>query len=575
MWWWMMRRWSLFRFLSFGALVAGVFIEIVFARSCAAGVVVNEVYYDHPGVDDGWEFVEIHNPDTAAHSLSGWFLEALDGATGKAKVVWAAPSGAIIGPGEFLCIAGIARAPSPERLLKGTLGNGPDAVRLVSPSGIVDLVGYGGCASSDLYETAPAPDVSAGASLARKPDGFDSGRNDADFVSAPPTPGRRNFFGRDAGIRLAGENVLPCRGTKFSLLLRIANCGLDPSSGRVSIHAEVRESGFVVSSIEVERDLDLAVSSDDSIELALAAPLSRRFEVRAYLDGAPDQNPLNDTAIVSLGASPGAVLINEIMYRPEKEMSEWIEIVNVADCDCNLRGWALCDATGSRRLVSSANMILPPGGFSILAKDSASFAREFPACEAPVRVLEGGWPALNDTDKEGRADAVSIFDEAGILEERVEYRDLLGAERGRSIERVSTELCSGRAGGIWHRSAGRLRATPGRENSTRVYRPPRSRGLSVSPNPFCPRRDGEVSVTGRRDEGETGFRVRIFDSEGYELRRVFGECGGADVFSCRWDGRSGGGVVARTGLYICLVEYIGAGGGVCRKEKTCIVVAGN
>ena len=405
--------------------------------------------------------------------------------------------------------------------------------------------------------------------------GFDSGRNDADFVSALPTPGRRNFFRRDAGIRLVGENALPCRGTPFSLKLRIENCGLDPMSGRVSILTEMRESGFVASSGEAERDLDLAVSSVDSIELVLAAPRSRRFEVRAYLDGAPDENPLNDTTIVSLGASPGAVVINEIMYRPEKEMSEWIEIVNVSDVDCNLGGWALCDATGSKRLVSSADMILPPGGFWILAKDSASFAREFPACEAPVSGIEGGWPALNDTDKGDRADAVSLFDEAGVLVERVSYRDLLGAERGRSIERASTEFCSDRAGGIWHRCAARLRATPGRENSTLVDRSPRSGGLSVSPNPFCPRRDGEVSVTGKRAEGETGFLVRIFDREGYELRRVFGECGGADVFSCRWDGRSEGGARARTGLYVCLVEYIGSGGGVCRREKTCIVVAGN
>jgi hypothetical protein len=575
MWWWMMRRWSLFHFHSFGALVASVFIEIIFALPCGAGVVINEVYYDHPGRDDGWEFIEIYNPDAVPYALSGWVLEALDGTTGNGKVVWAAPPGALIGPGEFLCIAGIERAPFAEYLLKGTLGNGPDAVRLVSPSGIIDLVGYGSCASSDLYETAPAPDVSAGTSLARKPDGFDSDRNDADFVSAPPTPGRRNFFRLDVGIRLVGQDALPCRGTSFSLKLRIVNCGLEPINSRVSILTEVRDPGFVASSGELERTLDLAVSAADSIEVTLAAPQLPRFEVRAYLDGAPDENPVNDTTFVSIGASPGEIVINEIMYRPQSGMSEWIEIANVSAADCNLRGWALSDATGSRRLVSSTDVILPPGGFSILAKDSAVFAREFPACEAPVSGIEGGWPALNDSDKGDRADAVALFDESGVLVERVSYRDLLGAERGRSIERVSTEFCSDRAGGIWHRSAAELRATPGRENSMLVERSPRSRGLSVSPNPFCPRRDGEASVTGKRAEGETGFLVKIFDREGYEIRRVFGECGGADIFSCRWDGRSSGGALARTGLYVCLVEYIGPGGGVCRKEKICIVVAGD
>ncbi len=572
-WWWKMRRWSLFRFQSFGALVAGVFLEIVITHPSAAGVVINEVYYDHPGRDDGWEFIELYNPDAVPCALSGWILEALDGTTGTGKAVWAASPDEIIGPGEFICVAGIERAPSARRLLKGALGNGPDAVRLVSPSGVVDLVGYGACASSDLYETAPAPDVPAGTSLARKPDGFDSDRNDADFVPALPTPGRRNFFRLDVGIRLVGEDALPCRGTLFSLKLRIVNCGLEPISSRVSILTEVRESGSIASSGELERAFDLAASAADSIDLVVAAPQSPSFEVRAYLEGAPDENPANDTTFVPLGASPGAIVINEIMYRPEKDMSEWIELANVSAADCNLKGWTLCDATGSRRLVSSTDMILPPGEFSILAKDSAVFAREFPACGAPVSGIEGGWPALNDTDKGDRADAVSLFDESGVLVERVSYRDLLGAERGRSIERVSTGFCSDRAGGIWHRSAAKLRATPGRENSTLVERPPRSGGLSVSPNPFCPRRDGEVSVTGKRAGGETGFLVRIFDREGYEIRRVYGENGGADVFSCRWDGRSSGGALVRTGLYLCLVEYIGPGGGVCRKEKTCIVVA--
>jgi hypothetical protein len=192
-----------------------------------------------------------------------------------------------------------------------------------------------------------------------------------------------------------------------------------------------------------------------------------------------------------------------------------------------------------------------------------------------VNEIEGSWPALNDTDNGDRADVVALFDAAGVLAERVSYRDLLGDERGISIERVSTGFCSDRTGGIWHRSAAELGATPGHENSMFVERAPPSRGLSVSPNPFCPRRDGDVSVTGKRAGEEAGFLVRIFDRDGYEIRRVFGECGGADVFSCRWDGRSSGGAPVRTGLYVCLVEYIGSGGKICRTEKTCIVVAGN
>ena len=78
---------------------------------------------------------------------------------------------------------------------------------------------------------------------------------------------------------------------------------------------------------------------------------------------------------------------------------------------------------------------------------------------------------------------------------------------------------------------------------------------------------------GSARSGETGFRVRIFDMSGAEVKRIYAENGGAPSFSCRWDGRAKDGSMARTGLYVCLVEYVRTGGGVCRKEKTCIAVA--
>jgi hypothetical protein len=255
-------------------------------------------------------------------------------------------------------------------------------------------------------------------------------------------------------------------------------------------------------------------------------------------------------------------------------MSEWIELKNTSDDSCSLRAWALCDGTRSRRLVSSNDFPIPPGGFAILAKDSATFRNEFPSCRAPVMSPVGGWPSLNDTDRGGVADLVELFDSSGVLVERVSYHDLLGSERGRSIERISALVCSARSGGIWHRCAARARATPGEENSTRLEKAPPRHGIAVSPNPFSLRRDGETAITGERGDDETGIVVRIFDLDGVEVRCIFGEYGGASVFSIPWDGRSNDGSRVGTGMYVCLVEYVGAGGGVCRKEKKCIAVSG-
>jgi hypothetical protein len=570
-----MMWWSLFCLRQSRASIVSVLILFFDAFPCAGGVVINEVYYDHPGKDSGWEFIELHNSSEDTCYLEGWSLEFLDGVSGEKTTVWSAVAGARIGPGEFICVAGSLRDPAPGLLLDGTLGNGPDAVRLVSPSGVADLIGYGACSSSDLYETNPASDVAAGSSLARKPDGFDSDRNDVDFVASSPTPSRRNFFLHDVSVGLEEGAALPCRGYPFSLKVIIENCGIEHFGVPLSIATETIESGRVSFSKWSDPIVDLAPCTAESVEISLIAPDERRFGVRAYLAGAFDENSANDSASIVVASSPGAIVINEIMYRPDEGMSEWIELKNGSSETWDLRSWTICDAAGSRRLVSAGDFQISGGHLAILARDSSSFASEFPACSAPVRGIAGGWPSLNDSERAGVADIVSLFDASGVLVERVSYGSLIGNERGRSIERISAEVCSARSGGIWHRCAARSGSTPGEENSTRVKTMPVGGVITISPNPLCLRRDGETVITGKRSWDESGFLVRIFSVDGFEVRRILGEYKGSLEFSCRWDGRANDGSRVRTGLYVCLIEFLGAGGGVCRREKTCIAVAGD
>jgi hypothetical protein len=539
----------------------------------ASPVVINEVYYDHPGRDDGWEFVELFNPGPDTVALAGWRIESLDGASGGSRCLWTGGALARLGPGEIACVAGGALGPASGYLLAGELENGPDAVRLSSPAGAVDLLGYGPIAVEGLCEGSPAPDVPAGTGLSRKPDGVDSDRNDVDFVPAAPTPGRRNFFARDVEISFVPPVDLPCPGASFAFTLRLRNAGLEPFDASVAARVVV-DRGAGSDSALVRKELRLAPGALDSIAVRAATPFADRFEVKAYLEGAPDEWAGDDSVRAELRSSPGEIVVNEIMYRPAETECEWVEIVCAGGSAHDLAGWTICDATGSRRLISREPLVIAPFGYLILARDSAAFAGRYPHCRAPVRSPAGGWPSLNDTERGGVADRVSLHDAGGVLVESVAYRDLIGKERGRSIERFSETACSSAPGGVWHRSAARDGATPGAENSTRARAASKGSRLALAPNPFSPARHGAVSISGALAGGETGFRVRIFSVAGIELRRIFGESGGARVFSCGWDGRDDGGAALPSGIYVCLVEFLGAGGGVCRREKACIVVAG-
>jgi hypothetical protein len=549
--------------------LAAVLIRGIVPASAQSQIVINEVYYDHPGPDSGWEFVELFNPGPAAVELDGYLLEFVDGLSGGVRTIWESAGNGFIAPGGIVLVAGENMSPGEGFELIGSIENGPDAVRLVSSDGAQDILGYGDCA---FHEGEPAEDVPGGMSLSRRPDGRDTDSNAADFVGAAPTPGRRNFYDIDLGLEIADRSILPCAGNPFPLSVSVENRGMQPFEGTLGV------SGYSEGDLGTDRRIIGPVALDPgsaiTAELSLHAAPSGAFVTRASVDAPGDQNRSNDTVTVTVSVSPACVVVNEIMYRPGEGGSEWIELYCRSTDVCSLVGWSVCDAAGVERSISGSDPAVQPGGFCIIAQDTALFIRDHPSCGAAVFGLEGGWTWLNDRDSDGRADVVELRDGRGVLIERIEYRDLLGDERGRSIERFDSDVCSRYPGGLWHRCLAWSGSTPGEVNSTASPSKSSLPALRADPNPFSPADHGAVVISGRTADGESGFVVRIFEIDGKEVARLFAEEGGAKIWSCRWDGRDRAGEPVATGLYICVAEYVRMGGGVCRREKLGLAVYG-
>jgi len=106
--------------------------------------IVAEVFYDATGDDTGHEFVELLNPSATPCSLVGLRLEAGDGAApGRWTLRWTGTAAdSIAGSGRFV-IGGSLVLPPPGATVTLDLQNGPDAVRLVWPDGVTEVVGYG------------------------------------------------------------------------------------------------------------------------------------------------------------------------------------------------------------------------------------------------------------------------------------------------------------------------------------------------------------------------------------------------------------------------------------------------
>ncbi|MBI2620426.1 MAG: lamin tail domain-containing protein [Ignavibacteriales bacterium] len=173
-----------------------------------------------------------------------------------------------------------------------------------------------------------------------------------------------------------------------------------------------------------------------------------------------DERKDNDTAfaLVTVGATPGSVLVNEIMYAPAGDEPEWVELFNPTTDTIDLKGWRISDNnTVTKTLISPTQFLLPPKGYALIAKDSSLFSVR-PQITAPTRIVS--FAALNNTTP----DAVVLFDDRLITIDSVLYSPDWGGRGGASLERID-EYAHSTDRSNWGTSIDSTGATPGTINS--------------------------------------------------------------------------------------------------------------
>lgn len=192
--------------------LTSLFAFLVFAAPAAAFPLLSEVLYDAAGADDGKVFVELYGSPGA--DLEGLRLEAVNG-DGGAITAETSLSGRFDASGFFviadLRADGTSDVPGAHLLVDFDVQNGPDSLRLLRGSAVIDAVGFGSFGPELVFagEGRPAPDAPAGQSLARFFANLDRDDNALDFgILEVPTPG-------------TGPTVVPEPGT-----LGLASAGL-------------------------------------------------------------------------------------------------------------------------------------------------------------------------------------------------------------------------------------------------------------------------------------------------------------------------------------------------------------
>jgi hypothetical protein len=268
------------------------------------------------------------------------------------------------------------------------------------------------------------------------------------------------------------------------------------------------------------------------------------------------------------------VVINEVLFNPRSTGVDFVECFNRSQKYINLRGWTIANGSGSEKVVSTSDHLIDPASFFVLTEDGnvlkgeylQSNEKSFIATDMPAFGDDEGVILLLDDQRQ----PVDSF----AYSEKMHSR-LLKEEEGVSLERISVEMPSNESANWKSASSTSGFATPGLINSNTLGDVVTDGSIVVEPEIFVPV-FGQPDFTQIRYSLEQGgyvANVKIFDSQGREIRQLANnEILGTEGFF-RWDGDMQNGTRARIGAYMVWVEIFDEKGSV-RTFKKRVVVAG-
>jgi hypothetical protein len=547
--------------------VAVAFVLSVCVAGADAQLVINEIYYDHPGSDTGYEFIELMNVSGAGVALAVVTIEFHNGSGEGWEVIWTGGAGVLPG-GELYAVGGALVRPPPGAVSGFSLQNGPDAIRVTVDGEPADLVAYGGLDDGAYAEGVSAPGVDAGLSLVRIPDGHDSGDNAADLAPAGPSPGAFNVARHDAAVGASGATrggaVLGIDGREL-LTLIVTNGGQhDIGPGLAAV--DLRDSTVAGSSF-LERSInDSEIVPGGEFEFTVSVILSPGYHwLVADVDFLGDERPANNRVVLVRRVGGPALLVSEVLCYPAGDCPQFVELFN-AGTDVDISGFKLRDRSHSPAVVTTRSVTIPAHGYAVITPDAGALEACFPGARNGIIVEHGGtWPTFNRTGSGGVSDSVIFTDALTLPVDAVAYPPVGTDHVGRSLERV--DLFPGRVTQTWVLSRDPSGASPGRPNERSLFAPPVSGDVDVTPRTFSPF-DGETLTVSVDAEPGMMVAVTVYDVEGRRVTAL----GSASAFPAVfvWDGRGDGGRGLLPGLYIVVCEMFASDGSRSASRKTVV-----
>jgi len=290
-----------------------------------------------------------------------------------------------------------------------------------------------------------------------------------------------------------------------------------------------------------------------------------------------NQTNLSGSFVLPDAPAIGDVKINEILFDPYTNGSDWVELYNNSEKVIDLQNWQLAnfdnDTIDNIKTITS-HFFLKPQEYAVIGKDSVFVKQQYPFYGEGTFIYSET-PSYNIDSS-----TVYLVYQNQIMD-AVSYKldwhfPLLDDTDGVSLERIDPKRPSSDSTN-WHSAAEAIGfATPGLENS-QFYPATQSGDFSFESSTISPDNDGfEDILMVNYEMQEPGLlgKFSIYDDRGRLIKTLFEQelLATNGIFS--WDGITEENVKARIGTYVAVFEAFSINGGIQFIKRKAFVVSG-
>ncbi|MDE5418442.1 lamin tail domain-containing protein [Labilibaculum sp. DW002] len=272
----------------------------------------------------------------------------------------------------------------------------------------------------------------------------------------------------------------------------------------------------------------------------------------------------------------GDVIINEVLFNPYPNGSDYVEIVNVSDKIIDLKDVKLGTRDENYQLMDTLPFsmeYLHPKEYFLITDDTLNVSKNYFTTNSNVFCQAKSLPSFND--EKGRV----VLSSKEVIIDDFEYNEemhfaLLASLNGVALERVDPFVETNKESN-WQSAAQNIGfGSPGMQNSVFQEAALQTTEVSLSSEVFSPDNDGindRLMINFKLKEDGYLASIRIYNSLGVEVRKLATNVNLANEDTLFWDGLSSNKMRTPIGVYLVYIELFNLEGDVSSFKLPCVL----